>query len=83
MKDHHSPQSFVRQATKPLYGEGELAWNRAFYVYPAYREQQRADYAKVTRAALCPADTQVMNDERFKVSVRQKLKELARAERKG
>ena len=75
VKDIYNPQSFVRKV-KPIYGEGKLAWNRAFYIYPAYREQQRSDYATVAHTAACPADTKIVNDERFKSLVREKLREL-------
>ena len=52
-------------------GESALEWQRWFYVYPSYREQQRSDYrACVLRAAgQLPSNVDILSEKQFKALV--------------
>jgi hypothetical protein len=79
VKDHQEPRR-LGQSLTGIYGEGELQWNRGFFVYPDYREKQRKDYGEAVRlAATFPLHRiEVASEEEFKERVTAKLKSLKR-----
>ena len=79
IKDYEKPYQLGRNL-KNLYREGGLYWDKGFYVYPAYRDNQRQDYGEVVRleASKRLQDIEVVNDQNFKAQVMQKLKSLKR-----
>jgi len=77
IKDHQEPHRLGQNLTG-IYGEGELQWNRGFFVYPDYREKQRKDYGEAIRLAMTSPlpRIEVVSEERFKEQVTAKLKSL-------
>ena len=77
IKDHQEPHR-LGQSLTGIYGEGELQWNRGFFVYPDYREKQRKHYGETIRLAMTSPlpRIEVVSEERFKEQVTAKLKSL-------
>jgi hypothetical protein len=77
VKDHQEPHRLGLSLTG-IYGEGELQWNRGFFVYPDYREKQRSDYGEAIRLAATSRlhRIEIVSEERFKEQVAAKLKSL-------
>lgn len=77
VKDHQEPDRLGRSLTH-IYAEGELQWNRGFFVYPDYREKQRKDYGEAIRLATTSPlhRIDIVSEERFKEQVLVKLKSL-------
>jgi len=51
--------------------ESDLEWNRWFYVYPSYREQQRSDYRDCVLRVTgqLPANVDILSEKQFKALV--------------
>lgn len=77
VKDRKEPNRLGESLTG-LYREGDLRWDRGFYVYPSYREKQRLGYSDEIRlqAVSKLKDIEVVSDEVFKDQVISKLKSL-------
>jgi hypothetical protein len=77
VKDHQEPDRLGRSLAG-IYGEGDLQWDRGFYVYPDYRDKQRKDYGEALRLATTSRlhRIEIVNEERFKERVAGKLKSL-------
>lgn len=74
IKDYEKPHQLGCNLTG-LYREGNLHWNKGFYVYPAYRERQRRDYGQAVRleAGSRLKGIEIINTEVFKQRVLHKL----------
>lgn len=81
VKDYKDPYQLGRNLSRP-YGEGNLRWDKGFYVYPSYREKQRHNYGQIARreARALSENIQIISDEQFKARVAQKIEALARGE---
>ncbi len=77
VKDYEKPHQLGR-SLRGLYREGNLHWDKGFYVYPIYRDKQRRDYGESVRleAASRLPEIEIVNDEVFKSRVTRKLKSL-------
>jgi len=73
VKDYKDPFALGRHIVQDSRqaSESALEWQRWFYVYPSYREQQRSDYrACVLRAAgQLPSNVGIHSDKQFKALV--------------
>lgn len=77
VKDHQKPHQ-LGQSLAGIYREGDLHWDRGFYVYPNYREKQRRDYGEAIRLAAASniKGVEIASEEVFKQQVVSKLKSL-------
>lgn len=77
VKDYQKPEK-LGQTLTPIWREGELHWDKAFYVYPAFRETQRRDYGKIARLESGSRLTGIgiISDDYFKEQVMNKLASL-------
>jgi hypothetical protein len=82
VKDHQKPHQLGKSLTG-IYGEGDLHWDRGFYVYPNYREKQRRDYGEAIRLATDSRlqGIEIVSEEAFKEQVLGKLKSLKKGSR--
>jgi REase associating with pPIWI_RE/pPIWI_RE three-gene island domain Y len=82
VKDHNEPAWLGRDLTT-IYGEGNLQWNRGFYVYPSYRDSQQWNYGGAIRLETTARlhGIEIVNDETFKDQVMSKLKALKKGQR--
>jgi len=73
VKDYKDPFALGRHIAQDtqLVAESALEWQRWYYIYPSYREQQRSDYhACVLRAAgQLPANVGIRSEKQFKALV--------------
>ncbi len=73
VKDYKDPFALGRHIAQDnrQVAESALEWQRWYYVYPSYREQQRSDYhACVLRAAgQLPARVGILSEKQFKAMV--------------
>src|SRR5436305_4597827 len=73
VKDYNDPFALGRHIVQDSRQASETAleWQRWFYVYPSYREQQRSDYrACVLRAAgQLPSSVDILSEKQFKAMV--------------
>jgi hypothetical protein len=73
VKDYKDPFALGRHIAQDnrQVAESALEWQRWYYVYPSYREQQRSDYyACVLRAAgQLPTKVGILSEKQFKVLV--------------
>lgn len=81
IKDYKDPYQLGRNLSH-LYGEGSLKWDKGFYVYPSYREQQRPNYGQIVRreAGIVLGNVQVISDKQFQARVSQKVENLVKGE---
>lgn len=78
VKDYKSPYSLGKKLT-PIYGEGALAYQKSFYVFPAYR-LKAANYREIAleQAINKPDATELLTDEEFKGRVEEKIRQLTK-----
>lgn len=77
IKDYEKPHQLARNLTN-LFREGDLHWDKGFYVYPVYREKQHRNYGETVRLEARPflKGIEIISDETFKGRVLHKLKSL-------
>lgn len=77
VKDYRSPYSLGKKLTN-IYGEGALAYQKSFYVFPAYR--LKANYREIAleQATNKPTATELLTDEEFKGRVETKIRQLTK-----
>jgi hypothetical protein len=77
VKDREKPDWLGRVLTE-LYHEGDLQWDRGFYVYPSYRDSQQRNYGETIRLEVNPnlQSVEVVSDVKFKEQVISKLRSL-------
>lgn len=77
VKDHQEPHR-LGKSLAGIYREGDLHWDRGFYVYPNYREKQRKDYGEAIRfeASSHLQGIEILSEKEFKEEVIRQLKSL-------
>lgn len=77
VKNYRNPYRLGEQI-KTLYGEGELQWDRGFYVYPGYRERQQVNYGEVARQQVAGSVSgiEIVSDDYLKGLVTEKIRML-------
>ena len=82
VKDHTKPERLAKKL-HPIARDGDLRWDKAFYIYPDFRDQQRKDYGQVlrTEAHKRLKGTRVLSLSYLVQEVKQKINDLKRGAR--
>lgn len=77
VKDHRKPDCLAKTLT-PLYGEGSLRYDKAFYVFPLRRLQAQLNYVKIVQeeAPMLPGNHFLLSETEFVEAVAAEARRL-------